>query len=103
MHGNPPEPPDMSRIELEDHYETQLHTDQLSDLAAEHNAQLAAMPIYQLIVAEQARARRLHPDDHAGHPDVGCLATPGESCEANWARCATNYSTRARTSTSPGN
>ena len=26
MHGNPPEPPDMSRIELEDHYETNCPT-----------------------------------------------------------------------------
>ena len=25
--------------------------------------------MWRLIVAEQARARRLHPDNHAGHPD----------------------------------
>ena len=26
--------------------------------------------VADLIAAEQARARRRHPDDHAGHPDV---------------------------------
>ena len=71
MHGNPPEPPEMSRIELEDHYETQLHNleTQLSDIAAAYEATLEALPMWRLIVAEQARARRLHPDDHAGHPN----------------------------------
>ena len=57
-------PPEMTRIQLEDYY-----SDQLSDLAAAYEVKLASMPTYQLIVAEQARARRLHPDDHAGIAD----------------------------------
>lgn len=32
------------------------------------------MEMCQLIEAEQARARRLHPDDHAGHPDLDAFA-----------------------------
>lgn len=32
------------------------------------------MSMCQLIVAEQARARRLHPNDHAGHPDLDDFA-----------------------------
>ena len=72
MHGNAPEPPEMSRTQLEDHYD-----DLLREAWAEHDATLAAIPMWRLIVAEQARARRLHPDDHAGHPSNDFLGNWG--------------------------